>query len=661
MIDSNDIFGDFETRSAAKLTGKDSVGAWRYSIDKSTSPICLSYAFGMSEPELWVQGQPQPKRLREAILDGARFHGWNSMSFERAIFMNQMYTKLGWVQPKLDQYYDTMSDALTLALPGSLDECGKALGITNLKDSKGKKLITKLCTPISSGSKQGLFRTFDEFRNDYIDLFLYCKQDVRAEREIYTALPYHVTGDERKLQLLIAVINERGIPIDIHSVQAIAEALEFEMDAIADRFHSITGLDSPTQREKFKDWLVSNKCHTPNMQEDTLSDIINNWQISDNVRKALILYASASKTSTAKYFKLQDMICPDDRIRNNLIYNKANTGRLAGSGFQGQNLPRETLKNPMFWINQFHDRNIEGIRLWSSVHDVASMLLRSMIKATVGNKLIAGDLKGVEARGGSWTAMEWAMLENFRKGLDQYRVSASGMYAVAYELVNDEQRQAGKVAVLSGQFGGGWRALIRMGKKYGVHFTEKQAKQIVRDFRKARKSLVDSWGYFEIAAHRAMSYPGGLFYVDKTKRFSFVYEGRFLYMFLPSGRRLAFPFPRMEEVEYFGRVKTELTAMWVDSSPTGNHRWERRSLRGPNLFQSGVQASCRDFITDGHMAVEDAGYPLILSVHDEGLSEVPDDPRFSVQEYNRLMTILPSWAQDFPLESDCWEGPRYKK
>lgn len=654
---NNTVFLDFETRSAVSL--KD-VGAWRYSLDPSTKSLCLAYAIGMGEVKLWVEGQQQPKDLIHYFRN-KRVRGWNAHSFERAIFENVCKKRLGWEVPKLEQIDDTMLDALTLALPAKLETCAEAMNSPEQKFKEGKALIQKLCKPITSGKKKGLFRERSEFMDDYVRLYDYCRQDVVAERWIATNLPYHLEGKEKKLSYLIARINERGLPIDLELVDAVIEGLDNGQDFLYERFFELTGVESPSKREQFRVWLESQGHQLPNMQAGTVEQLMTE-QLTPLVDEALELYDACNNTSTAKFPKLRKMLCPDGTVKNNLIFNKASTGRLAGAGFQAQNLPSEKDKNVEVMRRAFLDRNYEFLHLFCGIQQAAKRLIRPTIRAPKGLKLIDGDLKGVEARGTSWVAREWKMLDNFAEGIDAYVSSASGMYHKSTEYVTGEERQAGKIAVLSGGFGGGWRALYRMAVSRGIPMTEEQAKKINRDFRKARPKLTKAWENFGEAAIFAVGHSGVEIPVKDTDgHFYFVREGDFLFMYLPSGRRLSFPYPQLEYVEFFGKQRLVVTAMWTNSSPKGNHKWMRREITGPSFFQSAVQAMCRDLLMDGHLRAEEQGYPLILSVHDEGLSMVPDDPSYNLSTYRRIMSQNASWCWELPVDSDCWEGYYFAK
>jgi DNA polymerase len=659
-ITSRDIFLDFETRSRAPLAGKSGVGAWRYSLDPSTKVLCLAYAFGEDEPSIWIEGQPPPRPLMSAIEAGRKVHGWNSMSFERAIFHNVCVPKLGWVEPHPEQYHDTMLDALTLALPAKLEDCCKALGTYEQKMGEGKKLIDLLCKPIATGKKKGQFREREEYVKDYAQLYVYCKQDVRTERDVYKKLPYTLTGKEREFCLLVMRMNERGLPIDIGLVDAIIEALALEADRLSTEFSSLTGIDRPTKRAQFKDWLLSQGIELPDMQAATLEGL-DFSKFTPLVREAMSCYKDGNNASTAKFTKIKEMLCPDGTVKNNLIFNKASTGRLAGAGFQAQNLPKSKAKSPKFIKDCFVDRDYLFLQLYCGIQNAAKMMIRPIIKAPAGMKLMGGDLKQIEARGAPWICGEWDLLDNFRKNIDLYKATAARMYNSIVDMIDKEERQLGKVAVLLGQFGGGYRAVLRGCKKHKLEMSDIAAKRLITAFRKSRPKLTAMWENFGEAAMTACE-EGGRVYVQDTRNLVyFEREGLFLFMYLPSGRRLSFYSPEVREEPFFGRMQENVTAMWVDNTPGGNHKWARRVVTGPSFFQSAVQASCRDILFEGHMEVERRGYPLNLSVHDEGISLVPDDPAYNLKDYEEAMTMPNSWCPEMPIGSDCWEAYHYDK
>jgi DNA polymerase len=74
-----------------------------------------------------------------------------------------------------------------------------------------------------------------------------------------------------------------------------------------------------------------------------------------------------------------------------------------------------------------------------------------------------------------------------------------------------------------------------------------------------------------------------------------------------------------------------------------------------------TQATARDILASSLPAVEEAGYAVVLSVHDELITEVPDLPRYSCAELSALMSKCPQWAPGLPLSAAGFESYRYKK
>ena len=658
------IFLDFETRSRVDLS---KVGSARYCEDPSTEPYCLAYAFEKNDlPELWLEGQPPPKRLMKAIEAGEDISGFNALSFERRIFEKIMGPRHGWAVPKLEQWRDTMHDALALAMPGQLEKCAAAIPGAPKKDvGAGRRAMLRLCKP-EKKTGEFLLDRGGKHKELYLIVYKYCQQDVIAERSISQWLPKHVSGFERDLQLFTAVVNDRGIPVDLPFVKAVVAVLDDYVRKLNEEFFELTSIDKATKREQVRKWCndrLPREQYLDNMQGVVLDALLADPKVLPvQVYRVLTIYRAMSHTSVAKFNTLLNMVCKDGTIKDNLIYHKANTGRYAGAGFQPQNLPQAQAYDPEWMILLFLNHDIDSIKLYGDPLEIASSLIRSAIKTPEGMKLVDGDLKQVEARGTSWVAGEENMLQSFRDGLDVYKTSASLMYKTNYENVTDIQRKSGKIAVLSGGFGGGFNALLSMAAKQRMEMPEEQAKKIISDFRAGRPKLVRCWYSFGDAAMNAVRDPGRAYPVEENKKFVFGVKGDFLFMSLPNGRLLSFPFPKVENKETpWGQMKDVVTAMWIDSGPKGNHKWTRRKIIGSNFFQSAVQGLCRDALMEAHLRIEKAGWPVILSVHDESISLVPDTMQYPCRAYERMMSHAPSWAPDLPVGTDVWEGMRFKK
>ena len=59
--------------------------------------------------------------------------------------------------------------------------------------------------------------------------------------------------------------------------------------------------------------------------------------------------------------------------------------------------------------------------------------------------------------------------------------------------------------------------------------------------------------------------------------------------------------------------------------------------------------------------IDNAGYPIVLSVHDELLTETPDTTDYSWQHLAEMMSTVPPWAEGLPLAAAGFETRRYRK
>jgi hypothetical protein len=136
-------------------------------------------------------------------------------------------------------------------------------------------------------------------------------------------------------------------------------------------------------------------------------------------------------------------------------------------------------------------------------------------------------------------------------------------------------------------------------------------------------------------------------------RLCFDVEQGTLFMTLPSGRRLAYPEARMVpgkfENSHSIRHKSNAKGAWVDVDT-----WYG------TLVENMVQGSARDLLVAAMQRLEAAGYPIVLHVHDELISEVPEDFG-SEEEFLRLMLELPAWAAGLPIVGKVRSGKRYAK
>ena len=213
-------------------------------------------------------------------------------------------------------------------------------------------------------------------------------------------------------------------------------------------------------------------------------------------------------------------------------------------------------------------------------------------------------------------------------------------------------------------------------------------KLVINAWREANPKIVASWYTYQDGAIAAVDSPGEVVSLLDGKVQYLVTDG-FLWCKLPSGKLLAYAAPRLVETkeEYLvdadGEVfpAEEFTADEIaarvaagctleSSRPRTQVQFEGRNPKtqawGTQRMYGGlqcnniVQGTARELLRFAMHNVENAGYPIILHVHDELVVEA-DKAFGSVEHFESLMSILPHWLQGLPLAAKAWSDTRYVK
>ena len=631
----------------------------------------MAWAFDDDEPALWLPSDDVPDWAETIAysLDPVDFKicAWNDF-FEYCIMRNV----LGWHVPPPEYWEDTAAKAAALALPRGLADCGVALNLESdrAKDKAGKKLIQLFSVPKVSQAKATKGQLFRRLPEDYPDEWAafqkYCIQDVIAEREIDRRLP-DLQKRTRRLWELDRAINLRGVPFDIAAVHdaraVIADAKAAALAEIARMTGG--GLTNIASRTQFLTYIQDAYGVTlENAQKEYLkaqAKILGEVAAcqpggkAERLAKLINLRLKVSKSSLAKYDKLVDII-DGARAYGLLRFHGASTGRWSGNLFQPQNLPRGSVDMPDLCIELLKHRDAGLLdMLFDDALEAVSLSLRGMIKASPGHRLIVSDFSQIESRMLAWLAGDLHKLEIYRNKLDIYKVNASAAFKVPYEAVTKDQRQIGKVIELACGYQGGVGAFQQFAKVYGVVIPDDEAETLIGNWRTGNPKVTSYWSNVENTAIKAVAEPGTVQTVNNVS-FKVIGTGdaSFLFCRLPSGRAIAYHRPSLYESR-FNRMQIQFYG--VDSS---TKKYGRQKTYGGKLVENITQAASADAMIDKMFLVEAAGYPIILTVHDEIVAEVTEGYG-SIEEFNEIMETPLTWAPALPIAADGYEAARYKK
>ncbi|AXQ70225.1 DNA polymerase [Salmonella virus VSiP] len=203
---------------------------------------------------------------------------------------------------------------------------------------------------------------------------------------------------------------------------------------------------------------------------------------------------------------------------------------------------------------------------------------------------------------------------------------------------------------------------------------------IKRMWRESHPATCQFWNDLESAAMNAIKDPGTAYWAGAAVRDNgdraikitrtFTKEkgervpGWWLKVELPSGRVLSYPGIGIsvekqideddDRTEYRERIR------YMGENQT-TRQWGKQYTYGGKLAENVTQALCRDLLAYALVNVDAAGWPIILHVHDEIVTEVPNEPEYNVAKLEEMMCALPSWAAGFPLAAEGAELMRYAK
>ena len=660
VIEINMITIDIETRSDKDIS---KCGVYAYTDTPYFDILLFAYSID-GQPVRVVDtanGEEIPENVLVALVDENVIKRAFNVNFERVCLSKYLRKNY----PQYFQSYsideDTVGDFLnpeswhcsmiharTLGLPSSLAEVGKVLGIEQQKMTEGKALVKFFCVPYDTVDGVPQFHNPKDYPDKWEIFKAYNKRDVEAELEIDRRLSRFPVPDFLWKELYLdQEINDRGILVDM---QLADKAISLDAEAkeeLTVEMKRLTGVENPNSVYQLLDWLETQGYKSDSLGKAQVQELIKTAK--EPVKSVLQMRLQLSKSSVKKYTAMKNTACSDNRARGMFsFYGASRTGRWAGRNVQLQNLPKNHLPDLSEARELVKYGSFEDIQmLYDDVPDTLSQLIRTAFIPRQGMKFIVADFSAIEARVIAWLAGEEWRMKAFANGEDIYCASASKIFGVPVVKhgENGHLRQKGKISELACGFGGSVGAMKAMGAD-SLGLSDTELKQIVTDWREASPHITELWWAVDRAVKKAVKEKTA----TKTHGLLFSYEAGFLFIRLPSGRRLAYAKPYIGKNKFGGE---SVTYMGINAQK----KWDRLESYWPKFVENCVQGIARDLLMYSMQALSQ--YFIVGHIHDEMIIECPKDTK--LDEICQQMAITPDWAKGLLLRADGYECSFYKK
>ena len=651
---------DIETRSDKDIS---KCGVYAYTDTPYFDILLFAYSIDGQPVQVvdMANGEEIPENVLAALVDENVIKKAFNVNFERVCLSKYLRKNY----PQYFQSYsideDTVGDFLnpeswhcsmiharTLGLPSSLAEVGKVLGIEQQKMTEGKALVKFFCVPYDTVDGVPQFHNPKDYPDKWEIFKAYNKRDVEAELEIDRRLSRFPVPDFLwKEFYLDQEINDRGILVDMQLADKAIGLDAKAKEELTAEVQKLTGVENPNSVYQLLDWLETQGYKSDSLGKTQVLELIKTAK--EPVKSVLQMRLQLSKSSVKKYTAMKNTACSDNRARGMFsFYGASRTGRWAGRNVQLQNLPQNHLPDLSEARELVKYGSFEDIQmLYDDVPDTLSQLIRTAFIPRQGMKFIVADFSAIEARVIAWLAGEEWRMKAFANGEDIYCASASKMFGVPVVKhgENGHLRQKGKISELACGFGGSVGAMKAMGAD-SLGLSDTELKQIVTDWREASPHITELWWAVDRAVKKAVKEKTA----TKTHGLLFSYEAGFLFIRLPSGRRLAYAKPYIGKNKFGGE---SVTYMGINAQK----KWDRLESYGPKFVENCVQGIARDLLMYSMQTLSQ--YFIVGHIHDEMIIECPKDTK--LDEICQQMAITPDWAKGLLLRADGYECSFYKK
>jgi hypothetical protein len=663
-----DFIFDFETRSHLDLR---KVGVTRYSTHPSTEVTLITWCFGRTGVvKFWRQGMPIPPELMNVVKNPHVFNmvAFN-LSFDYMIWINVFSRQFDGelVRPPIKNLTDAAALASNYRCGNSLDATAQMMRLPISKDQEGRRIMLKQCKPNS----KGVFPTLTD--EEWKKFIHYGMIDTRILRDVYYMMP-PLPAAERWCWEWTFNQNNRGIRLDMPLVFELKKIVDTNLGKLEREFDHLVNyqvkMGSPKRIQYFAQWIQG----LTSMDAESIRDILENHadSLPPHILRAIQIIDLAGSSSIKKLnVALEQNFC--GRYYQTLAYSYTQTKRFAGRGIQIHNFPRADDKP----LDVIPDCNVEDLasvvrmRAEQGLKDPIGFvvnLLRKIWLPDEGTVFYGGDFSKIEP-----TTLFW-LLDMGAIPKKWYEEMAAAIYGIDATAIGKEsiERQIGKKAALSCNYGSGWKSFRDQVKKdVGLVIEKDLAKKSVRAFRKKYPLIKQFWEDLEIAFVSALRGNAVALCGGKVHFVPMVSEqGTGVKIRLPSGNYLYYHGAQVKLVMEYVRDEDDEIVIGSDGKPKmvmrqkityksdESGRIVDKIIYGGLICENVVSATARDVLIPSMFRLEEAGFKAICSVHDE-VWALGAPGRYD--EFIDVMCQRPYWCQTMDIAAEGNFGVRYLK
>lgn len=600
-----------------------------YAYAEQSEILMLAYSYDDTPINIIELTNSQlPTRLIAHLQDPTILKVAYNAQFERVCLSYLLKT---WLSPR--GWYCSMAGASYQGAVGGLAQTSKLLNGYTEKQTIGKQLINYFCKPCKPTKANGQrTRNLPEHNPVNYKMFMdYCINDVKAEKQI----PFY-DNFEFDLYVLDQEINDRGFKCNWNLVENAIDIDTKNQAKNKAELKELTGLDNPNSQVQLTTWLTQQLGKPVNsIDKKSVENLLQST--TGNVKRVLELRQLTSSSSVSK-FKALLANRVNGRVSPSLAFMMTGTGRWAGRLFQIHNLPRQETSDQIMGLVEMGEI-------------VQSQELKGLVRKSIIGDLLVADFSAIEARVLAWLAGERWRLDVFKGDGKIYEASAAMMFNVPVETIvqgheNYALRAKGKIAELALGYQGSVGAMAQFGA-LDMGLTEESCLELVRTWRKANKNIVQLWYTMEDAVKHTIL-------TQKVVKVGYIllkFDGKTLWIKLPSGRKLAYYNARLEDKVKFGKTKTCIVYDKAKVSDVDTY--------GGKLIENITQAVARDCLARAMLNLDKVGYKIILHIHDEIVCERKKGQ--TLEQMIEIMSRPISWAEGLELGADGFEDTKYHK